>query len=209
MRTTMWMLAGLTALATAPFTVPAQAADGTGLALNTEAWARWQGRLSFGTAAPALGAGWADVNSAERRPSRLSLMGDYYLSAPLIGVGSAGGLRATSGVILGPRYQPWLGQPGGAGSSFSIGSRPFGPAALPYTSDPAGDTATLPYLGLGYTGLAARSGWSFSADLGLVAQSPGNASRLGRALGGGQSLDEAVRDLRLAPLFQVGVSYSF
>ena len=209
MRTTMWMLAGLIALATAPFTAPAQAADGTGLAANTEPWARWQGRLSFGTTAPAWRAGWADINLAGRKPVRLSLMGDYYLSAPLIGVGSAGGLRATGGVILGPRYQPWLGQSGGAGSGFSIDSRSFGPAAMPSTNDPAGDTATLPYLGLGYTGLSARSGWSFSADLGLVAQSPGNASRLGRALGGGQSLDEAVRDLRLAPLFQVGVSYSF
>ena len=209
MRTTTWMLAGLISLVTAPFTAPAQAADGTGLAPNPEAWARWQGRLSFGTAAPALRAGWADINSAGRAPNRLSLMGDYYLSAPLISAGSAGGLRATSGVILGPRYQPWLGQSGGAGSSFSIDSRSFGPGAMPYTNDSAGDSATLPYLGLGYTGLAARSGWSFSADLGLVAQSPGNASRLGRALGGGQSLDDAVRDLRLAPLFQVGVSYSF
>ena len=208
MRTTTWMLAGLIALATALFNTPAHAADGTGLTPNTEPWARWQGRLSFGTTAPTWRAGWADINPAERKPVRLSLMGDYYLSAPLI-VGSGGGLRATSGVILGPRYQPWLGQSGGASSSFSIGSRFFGPAAMPSTNDPAGDTATLPYLGLGYTGLAARSGWSFSADLGLVAQSPGNASRLGRALGGGQSLDEAVRDLRLAPLFQVGVSYSF
>ena len=209
MRTIMWMLAGLIALAPAPFTASAQAADGTGLAPNTEAWARWQGRFSFGAAAPAWRAGWADINPAGRTPNRLSLMGDYYLSASLIGAGSVGGLRATSGVILGPRYQPWLGQSGGAGGSFSIDSRSFGPTAMPYTNDPAGDTTILPYLGLGYTGLAARSGWSFSADLGLVAQSPGNASRLGRALGGGQSLDEAVRDLRLAPLFQVGVSYSF
>lgn len=209
MRTTLSMLAGSIALATAPFTALAQAADGSGLAPNTEPWARWQGRLSFGTAAPALRTGWADFSSVARQPIRLSLMGDYYLSAALIGLGSAGGLRATSGMILGPRYQPWLGQPGGAGSGFSISSRSFGPAAMPYTSDPAGDTATLPYLGLGYTGLAARSGWSLNADLGLVAQSPGNASRLGRALGGGQSLDEAVRDLRLAPMFQVGVSYSF
>ena len=209
MRTTLWMLAGLIALATAPFTTPAQAADGTGLAPNTEPWARWQGRLSFGTTASTWRAGWADIHQAGRKPNRLSLMGDYYLSAPLIGVGSGGGLRATSGVILGPRYQPWLGPSGGAGSSFSIGSQSFGPAALPSTNDTAGDTATLPYLGLGYTGLSARSGWSFSADLGLVAQSPGSASRLGRALGGGQSLDEAVRDLRLAPLLQVGISYSF
>ena len=205
MRTTTWMLIGFIALAAAP----AQAVDGSGLAPSGEAWARWQGRLSFGTATPAGRAGLADFDTPGRKPSRMSLMGDYYLSAPLIGAGSLGGFRATSGVILGPRYQPWVGQAGSAGSSFSIGSRPFGPAAMPYTNDAAGDTATLPYLGLGYTGLSARSRLSFSADLGLVARSPGNASRLGRALGGGQSLDDAVRDLRLAPLLQVGVSYSF
>ena len=209
MRTTTWMLAGLIAFSTAPALAPAYAADGTGLAPSAESWARWQGRLSFGTAAPSWRAGWAEFDTSARKPSRLSLMGDYYLSAPLTGAGSAGGLRATGGVILGPRYQPWLGLAGWGGSSFSIGSRPFGPAAMPFTVDAAGDTATLPYLGVGYTGLSTRSGWSFSADLGLVAQSPGNASRLGRALGGGQSLDDAVRDLRLAPLLQLGVSYSF
>ena len=40
MRTTLWMLAGLISLVTAPFTAPAQAADGTGLAPNPEAWTR-------------------------------------------------------------------------------------------------------------------------------------------------------------------------
>lgn len=205
MHTTTWMLAGLIALAA----IPAQATDAAGLAPTGEPWARWQGRLSFGTTAPALRAGLTDFNTPGRALSRLSLMGDYYLSAPLIGAGTAGGLRATSGVILGPRYQPWVGQASSSGSSFSIGNRPFGPVDMPHANDIATDTATLPYVGLGYTGLSVRGGWGFSADLGVVAQSPGNASRLGRALGGGQSLDGAVRDLRLAPLLQLGVSYSF
>ena len=76
------------------------------------------------------------------------------------------------------------------------------------TSEP-GEVASLPYLGLGYTGLSARTRWSFSADLGLVALYPGNVSRMGRVMGGTQSLDDLVRDLRLAPLFQLGASYSF
>jgi len=208
MRKTMWMLVGLIALAVG---APTLAADGAslGLAPNAESWARWQGRLSFGTAAPLWRAGLADYDTPGMKLNRLSLMGDYYLTSSLIGAASAGGLRATGGVVLGPRSQPWTGQPGWAGSSFSIGSRPFGPSAMPYTNDTAVDTATLPYLGLGYTGLSARSGWSFSADLGLVAQSPGTVTKLGRALGGGQSLDDTVRDMRLAPLLQVGVSYAF
>ena len=39
----------------------------------------------------------------------------------------------------------------------------------------------------------------------LIAQSPGGVLRLGR----GQSLDDVVRELRLEPVLQLGVSYSF
>lgn len=209
MRKTTWMLGGLISLAA----VPALAADGSGLASNGEPWARWQGRLSFGTASPVWHAGLADPDSQAVRLNRMSLMGDYYVTTSLTGAGRVGGLRATGGVILGPRAQLWAGQAGGGGNGnsngFSIGSQPFGPSAMPYTNDAGSDTVALPYLGLGYTGLSVHSGWRFSADLGLVAQSPGNASRLGRALGGGQSLDDAVRDLRIAPLLQVGASYAF
>jgi len=75
--------------------------------------------------------------------------------------------------------------------------------------DQAVDSPTLPYLGVGYTGLSPRGGWSFNADLGLVSLSPGNAVKLGRFLGGGQGLDETVRDMRWSPVMQLGVSYSF
>ena len=68
---------------------------------------------------------------------------------------------------------------------------------------------TLPYIGIGYSNLSAKSGWHFSADLGVVSQSPGNVVRFGRVFGGTQSLDDAVRDMRLAPVVQLGVSYSF
>ena len=206
MRKTTWMLMGLIALASAP----ARAADGAGLTPTGETWARWQGRLSFGTSTPAWQPGAAELNAPVGKPNRMSLMGDYYLTSSLAdGPGNLGGWRATSGVILGPRGQLWAGQASTTGSGFNVDSRPVGPGAALYANDAIGDTATLPYLGLGYTGLSLRGGWSFSADLGLVAQSPGNALRLGRALGGGQSLDDAVRELRIAPLLQVGVSYAF
>ena len=185
----------------------AQAADDTKLlpADGTQAWAKWQGRVSIGTAAdwrPALGI----QDHAVYRPSSLSLFGDSYRSPSPAGAFNAGGMRATGGVILGPRSLALAGLPGaGTGGSFSIGSRLFGAVPMPYSNDTTGDTAALPYLGVGYTGLSARNGWSFSADLGLVAQSPGSVVRLGR----GQSLDDVVRDLRLAPVLQLGVSYSF
>jgi hypothetical protein len=191
--------------------------DGQGLAVSRDQadWSRWQGRISIGNGGgnsfwrtPSL----LDQDTA--RPVSLSLMGDYYFTRSLLGVGTQGGFRATSGLIVGPRSQAWSGQPGlGAGSAFSVGNRLLlGSAAgtAPYLRDPSTEgTATLPYLGVGYTGLSPRGGWSFSADLGLVAQYPGNAVRLGRAFGSGQSLDDAVRDLRMAPMFQFGVSYSF
>jgi hypothetical protein len=61
-----------------------------------------------------------------------------------------------------------------------------------------------PYLGIGYSDASLRGGWGFSADLGLAAQSFGAARSLGS-----QSLDDTIRDMRLTPVLQLGVSYRF
>jgi len=66
----------------------------------------------------------------------------------------------------------------------------------------------VPYFGFGYTGLPSKAGWGFSADLGVMALNPGSAVKLGRVFGG-QNLDDVLRDMRLSPLVQLGVSYSF
>ena len=193
MRKLTWMIFGFfTAAASA-----AQASDATGITPSAEQlrWARWQGRVSVG------------AEPAGLKLNTVSLMGDYYFTSSLLGSRRAGGFRATSGLLLGPRTQSWLGQPGlNAGSAFSISTQVFGQTAtLPAAGETPSDNATLPYLGLGYTGLSMRGGWSFNADLGLVARSPGNVVKLGR----NQSLDDTVRELRLSPLLQFGVSYSF
>jgi len=200
MRKTVWTLVGLAALAATPFM--ANAADGDRLTLNPDQlpWARWQGRLSLG----AEPSSWRP-GVENSRLNTASLMGDYYFGRSLVGPGSAGGFRATSGLIFGPRALLSTGQPGlSAGSPFSIGNRLFGQTAMPYSNDTAGDSATLPYLGVGYTGLTAHNRLSFSADLGLVAQTPGGIKVIRS-----QSLDDAVREMRLAPLVQLGVSYAF
>ena len=207
MHKSTWMLLALATLAAHTTGFAAETERLGRAAPDAEPWARWQGRLSLGSAAPLWRGGVPVSDTSSPKLNRISLMGDYFLSATP--AGNIGGLRATGGVILGPRAQPWIGQPGWGGSSFSIGRRLFEPSSMPYANDAGTDVATLPYLGVGYTGLAARGAWNFSADLGLIAQRPGNVGRLGRALGGSQSLDDAVRDLRLAPLVQVGVSYSF
>lgn len=186
-----WMIFGLFAA------VAAQASDGAGITPSAEQfqWARWQGRMSIGTEPAGL------------KLNTVSLMGDYYFTGSLLGARRTGGFRATSGLLLGPRTQSWLGQPGlNAGSSFSIATQVFGQvASLPAAGETPGDNATVPYLGLGYTGLSLRGGWSFNADLGLVARSPGNVVKFGR----NQSLDDTLRELRLSPLLQFGVLYSF
>ena len=93
--------------------------------------------------------------------------------------------------------------------AFSVDRRLLDAPSGLSNSDGATDSATLPYLGVGYSGLSLRGGWSFSADLGLVAFAPGNAVKLGRVIGGTQGLDDLLRDLRMSPVIQLGVSYSF
>jgi hypothetical protein len=75
--------------------------------------------------------------------------------------------------------------------------------------EPAFGGEPMPYLGIGYTGLSLKNGWGVTADFGMALENPGSAARAGRALFGNQGFDQALRDLRLSPMLQVGVSYSF
>jgi hypothetical protein len=45
--------------------------------------------------------------------------------------------------------------------------------------------------------------------MGMVSRAPGNVVRFGRVFSGNQNLDDVVRDLRLAPVLQLGVTYAF
>ena len=171
----------------------AHAGSGEGLKASVDhpAWEGLKGRLSFGTVTPFQ----ADLGNTASEPLRiqsLSLMGDYYLSRPWLG--SVGGLRATSGLMLGARGSLWS-------SPASIDRR----SSLGVMADGSTENnGTVPYLGVGYTGLSSKGGWGLSADLGLMALNPRSAAKLGN-----QSLDDTMRDLRFTPLLQLGVSYSF
>jgi hypothetical protein len=117
----------------------------------------------------------------------------------------------TGGVLLGARALPWssaallTAQPGTA--------LVVGRTAPPGADEPgseAGDVPTsVPYLGVGYSDASTRGGWGFSADFGVLALAPKPAVRLGRVFSGQQSFDDLLRELRLTPSVQVGVSYSF
>ena len=190
----------------------AHAYDGNGLTVNADHlyWPRWQARLSIAGSAPASRiANGAGLNPSAV-PAGLSVMSDYYVSGSLLGPQRAGGFRATSGLLVGPRLQTWAGPgPAPQRGALSLDRRVFGSSAYPPGVDGATDTATLPYLGFGYTGLSPRGGWSFSADVGLVSLTPGNAVKFGRVFSGSQTLDDTLRDMRWSPMLQLGVSYAF
>ncbi|HEU5294144.1 MAG TPA: hypothetical protein VFU71_05100 [Burkholderiaceae bacterium] len=179
----------------------ASAGNGQGLTIDGDrtSWPLWQARLQLATEplTPAL----SSFDGASLRPRSAALLGDYYVTRPYLG--QTGGLRVTSGVVAGTRgavFGPGQATPPG---SFGIStlSRPVSGAPI----DGSGDsTLAWPYLGVGYSDSSLRSGWGFSADLGLAAQNVGAARWLGS-----QALDDIVRDMRLTPVLQLGVSYRF
>lgn len=164
------------------------------------AWPRWQGRLSVGLErADGLNSGDAAT------PRSASLLGDYYITDALHP--GIGGLRATSGLIVSQRSR--AAQPLSstlAGRGFNA-ERRVGMASTPGWAD--SDSSTVPYMGLGYTGMVARSGFSFSADLGVMALNTGTKVRFGKGSASSQTSDELARELRLSPILSLGVSYAF
>ena len=210
MRNVLWICAaaaGALAMADAR-------AEGDGLSANADrfAWTRFQSRIAFAPGAPGWRADFAPIERTGLQVGSLGLLGDVYLGGAKPAAGTpAAGFRATSGILIGAR-SPLLttATSPASGGLFASNRRLFGasPGAL-VASESSVDSSTVPYIGIGYSNLSAKSGWSFSADLGVVSQSPGNVVRFGRVFGGSQSLDDVVRDMRLAPVVQLGVSYSF
>jgi hypothetical protein len=184
-------------------------ADGRGIRVDADSldWPRWQARLQLNVESQSWAApiGFGVLQAVPRARSG-ALLGDYYVTRPRLG--DAGGLRLTSGIVVGQRgslFGP--GSPASLENAFAA-AVVRNLAATPASLDAAEDTTlTWPYLGVGYSGSSLRGGWGFTADLGLAAQNP-SAIRLGRAFGS-QPLDELVRDMRLTPVLQLGVSYRF
>jgi len=210
MRNVLWICA---AVASALMGVDARA-DGEGLSANADRvpWARFQSRVAYAPGAPGWRADLAAFESTGVQASSVGLLGDVYFGSPSASrAASASGFRATSGLLIGAR-SAWLGAASTPSSGLlATDRRLFGASANPFTypAETTVDNATVPYIGIGYSNLSPKSGWHFSADLGVVSQSPGNVVRFGRVFGGAQNLDDVIRDMRLAPVVQLGVSYSF
>jgi hypothetical protein len=173
---------------------------------------RWQSRILLGTSSSGSSLGSSGPGSGLNVRS-FSVMGDYYFGNRLVSRASTGALndllggsfRATSGLLVGPRSAPYSSVNAGSLRSFNVDLRSTNsPLTEPTTSEPN----AVPYLGVGYSGASSKGGWGFSADVGVMALNPGSAVKLGRVLGG-QSLDDTLRDMRVSPMLQLGVSYSF
>ncbi len=201
MRAACWFLVGAVGLWGGPH---ARADHGEGLTLP-----RLQGRVTLEVGVETSAAA---LPGSAGRLGGASVLGDYYFSRSGASEDDVSGFRATSGVFLGSRLGMWGGQGPAvlSGSLISMERQSFSLLAPQQSADGASlGSATVPYLGLGYSAGSQKSGWGFSADLGLLALNPGSVVRFGRVFSGGQTLDDVLREVRLAPLLQIGASYPF
>ncbi len=177
-------------------------ADGLKVQSDTASWPKWQARI--GIVAPKseqgstglLGQPTTDASGSFTTPRAAALLGDYYLTGPGFDPSRvSGGLRATTG---------WL-----YGGSSALGASSVSPGSTSLSASlvrsPWADNSRLghaTYIGIGYTGLSLKQGFSVLADFGLVG-TPGVA--------GAPRLDTefSIRDYRLSPTVRLGMSYAF
>lgn len=145
----------------------------------------------------------ASDDGATLRRSGWQLLGDYHFR-------TIGGLRATGG-LLGSSSRPAALAPNLPGASrlqMRHGSHPgLGEmAASGRLWQGESEASTVPYLGLGYSIGNPAAGWGLSADLGLRASRETADVRLGQS---DNTSADWPQTLRLRPMLQFGVSYSF
>jgi hypothetical protein len=152
----------------------------------------------FDLRAPVTGEGGATL-----RRSGWQLLGDYHFR-------TIGGLRATGG-LLGSSTRPAALAPNlpaasrmqmRRGSHQGLGEM----AASGRLWQGESEASTATYLGLGYSVGNPAAGWGLSADLGLRASRETTEVRLGQ---GDNTSADWPQTLRLRPMLQFGVSYSF
>jgi hypothetical protein len=145
----------------------------------------------------ASGSNAADLAWGEGLNLQRAALGNVYFSR-------IAGLRATGGMLGLSRATAGRLAPNGGTAAPASTDRPGTVTGF------EGPTPVLPYIGLGYSShwlsgpASASSSWGLSADLGLLAASPRSAVRLGQ-----QGLDDTLRELRVAPMLQLGVTYTF
>ncbi len=213
MRDKFWIACSVSLVAFA-----AQAGDGLTLPAAGAVWPQWQARITVQAAAPSLLQSPALLrgNAGTQAATSGSVLGDYYFGSQ----GLTQHFRASGGLLFGSAggartnfYDNPRGRLSGMAVSLSgtpglwTGNELGGTSGLVGRTDVDAPWAT-PYLGLGYSGPLWHSGISLSADLGVVAERIDGSGR-NRGIFGTQSLDGAVREMRVSPLLQLGVRYAF
>jgi hypothetical protein len=164
-------------------------------------WPLWQARIAVQTAGltPLGLVHPLDGSAPQRAWQGGALLGDYNFAVPAYGT-----FRASGGLMVGVL---------GGAPLVSVASGPRLGWSLQTQGQPLATGAdapgTVPYLGLGFTGAPWRQSLSITADLGLVAERPGAAGGVGRAIFGNQGMQSALREMRLSPLLQLGMRYTF
>lgn len=176
-------------------TSAAWAAEGLTPPAVERLWPQWHARVELQTAtlSPLAESRWLGLGTdlPQRGLKGGAVLGDYYFANP-----SFGRFRASGGLMVGSQ--------GGAFSSATAGSSRLG-LSVSNLNGPASEApGTVPYLGLGFTGAPTLGGFAITADVGLIA-----AGSVSRALLGNQGMEGALRELRLSPVMQLGVSYRF
>ncbi len=167
---------------------------------DDELWPSLRARITIQTAAvsPLSLSGLSDGGQGVRGGA---VLGDYVFAEP-----SFGSFRATSGLVFGSHAgapNTSFTAPGASRLGLTINQGRSLPTAQ---ADP---WQAAPYLGLGFSSPLGEGGFSLSADVGLVAQSVEPASALLRTPLGVQGIDNQRRELRLSPLLQLGMRYTF
>jgi hypothetical protein len=187
-------------------------ADGQGLRSRAGETERWPGRLSLVVRTAADWPVGRSTSQFATSTQPASVTANYYFITPKPSA-PANGFRASAGLGLGRLGTTWVGTfPLGFNGS-SMRYRDAG-ASTSLPGDSPRDTHSVPYLSVGYTGAYAKSGWGFSADFGLIGVARSADSTNGASLEGGASAvqpgtDALFQQMRLRPLLQLGVTYSF
>lgn len=186
---------------------PARAADGLEMHnIVPDGSDHWRGRLSLSI--PSKISPWDTPTGSARytrnQATSASIVADYYFFNPS-SAGRTTGFRASGGIGFAQRGAAWLGRmPLGASTAPSgVGLAP------PLPGDGSQSTASFPYIGIGYSGLYDKSGWGFTADLGLMGLSSTYGNGYGLKVDGGATPGGLDSLTRMRPVVQVGVSYSF
>lgn len=183
-------------LALASWPMVCLAGDGLVAPAVETLWPQWHARIAVQTAAvsPLSYSQWLDGASTARSLQGGAVLGDYYFATPTFG-----SFRASGGLMVGSTGGvPLLAASAGPRLGLSVQSAG---AAAPGATDGMG---TVPYLGVGFSGALWRNTLAVTADVGMVA-----GGSLGKALFGNQGMERSLRELRLAPVLQVGVRYVF